>query len=557
MMNYKFPPEVQEWIDIVEGNTYACCKEQKLLIKHIKLCFEKDDIYIDLEQLENYMKICSRYIPFKLLPWQKFIIALHDCTYWSKTNEPRWSDLFCEMGRGNGKDGMISVESFCLSSPYNHIREYDVDICANNEEQAMRPVEDLTSFLDDAYSKSKKIKKFYSWTQRIIRSKKTNAKIKGRTNNPKGRDGMRSGIVIFNEVHQYENYDNINVFKTGLGKKPNARTSYYSSNGEVREGPLDELEQDCENILASNSTEDNGMLPFICKLDREDEIHNEEMWSKANPSLPYFPHLYTEIKKEYNDWKEHPQRWVSFPNKRMNLRRVINETAVTAWDNILATNRELPDLTGYDCTVGIDYSKSNDWMSVNFHFKKGELRYDISHSWICSNSVDLPRIKAPWKSWVNLKLITYVDDVEIHPSIVTDYVQQAGKKFNIKIVAIDYYRYTLLADALSKIGFSKEQENLMLVKQTEILKIVPVIEHYFLQHYFIWGDNPVLRWATNNTKLIKYGKNAGADKGSFVYAKIEGRSRKTDPFMALVASVCAENEIKEFKGIPHLPVIKI
>ena len=33
---------------------------------------------------------------------------------------------------------------------------------------------------------------------------------------------------------------------------------------------------------------------------------------------------------------------------------------------------------------------------------------------------------------------------------------------------------------------------------------------------------------------------------AFVYAKIEARSRKTDPFMALVASMTAEGEIKEY-----------
>ena len=63
---------------------------------------------------------------------------------------------------------------------------------------------------------------------------------------------------------------------------------------------------------------------------------------------------------------------------------------------------------------------------------------------------------------------------------------------------------------------------------------------------FYWGDDPVLRWATNNTKRIPYGKRAGTDRGSFVYAKFEAKSRKTDPFMALVASIVVEEEAKEF-----------
>lgn len=557
MTSYNFPPEIQEWIDIVELNVYATCNKQKALVKHIKRCFEIDDIYIDIEQLNNYMKICSRYIPFKLLPWEKFIIALHDCTYWRNDNTPRWKTLFVMTGRGNGKDGVIGVESFCLSSPYNHIREYDIDICANNEEQAMRPVEDLTGWLDDEASQNKKIKSFYKWTKQSITSLKTKAKIKGRTNNPKGRDGMRSGLIVFNEVHQYENYDNINVFKTGLGKKANPRISYYTTNGEVREGPLDDLYATAENILASDSVEDNGFLPFICELDNEEEIHNQDCWNKPNPSLPYFPHLLTEIKDEYIEWKRNPMSNVSFPNKRMNIKSVIKENAVTKWENIAATNKPIPDLKGWDCTIGIDFSKTTDMVSVNAHFKKGEQRYDINYSWLCSACLDLERIKAPWKTWIKQKHIGWVDDVEIHPSIVAEYIKELGKVFNIKMVAIDTYRYTLLSDALSKVGISKEAGNLMLVRQQDIIKVAPVIEHLFTQQCLNWGDNPVLRWATNNTKTIPYGKNQGADKGSFVYAKIEGKSRKTDPFMAFVASVCAEGEIKQKQHYKQLPVIRI
>ena len=114
-------------------------------------------------------------------------------------------------------------------------------------------------------------------------------------------------------------------------------------------------------------------------------------------------------------------------------------------------------------------------------------------------------------------------------------------------MAIDDFRYALLAKYLQNIGFdAKVYKNLKLVRPSDIMKVAPVIDSCFANDYFVWGDNPVLRWATNNTKTIRYGRDAGADKGSFVYAKIEARSRKTDPFMALVASMTAEGEIKEY-----------
>ena len=552
----KICKEVQEWIDIVEQDKIRCCEEQHLLVAHIKKCFETENIYTDTEQLGNYIRIIEKYLPFKLFPWEKFVIALHDCTYWTDTRQPRWPDLFCMTGRGAGKDGMIAAESLCLSSQYNGIREYDVDICANNEEQALRPVQDLKMAFEEP-KVTKQIKRFYHWTKERIVALKTRSIIRGRTNSPKGKDGLRSGIVIFNEIHQYQNYDNINVFTTGLGKKKHPRRSYYTTNGDVREGPLDDILEDGEDSLRAGS-DDNGMLYFICKLNKKEDVHDEANWTMANPSLPYLPHLQQETRKEYREWVKSPERLSAFISKRMNLTEQAKEGAVTSWDCIAATNKPIPDLTGRSCTVGIDYAKTTDWVAVNVHFKDGDKRYDINKAWICGESKDIPRIKAPWREWAKTPtMLEYVDDVEIHPETVAAYVKTVAQRYKVEQVAIDSYRYTLMADALSKVGFSPQRKNLILVKQTDILKVVPVIDHCFIHGYFHWGDNPVLRWATNNTKLIRYGRNVGADKGSFVYAKIEAKSRKTDPWMALVASMVCESEIKERPTLVRAPVITL
>ena len=555
-MPTKICKEIQEWIDIVEQDKIKCCEEQHLLVAHIKKCFETEDIYTDTEQLGNYIRICEKYLPFKLFPWEKFVLALHDCTYWTATKQPRWPDLFCMTGRGAGKDGMIAVESLCLSSQYNGIREYDVDICANNEDQALRPVQDLKNAFEEP-KVTKQIKRFYHWTKERIVALKTRSIIRGRTNSPKGKDGLRSGIVIFNEIHQYQNYDNINVFTTGLGKKKHPRRSYYTTNGDVREGPLDDILEDGEDVLRAGS-DDNGTLYFICKLNKKDEVHDEANWTMANPSLPYLPHLLQETRKEYREWAKSPERLSAFISKRMNLTEEAKEGAVASWDCIAATNKPLPELAGRSCTVGIDYAKTTDWVAVNVHFKDGDKRYDINKAWMCSASKDIPRIKAPWREWIKKPdMLEYVDDVEIHPETVAAYVATIAKRYKVEKVAIDSYRYTLMADALSRVGFSPQRKNLILVKQTDILKVVPVIDHCFIHGYFYWSDNPVLRWATNNTKLIRYGRNVGADKGSFVYAKIEAKSRKTDPWMALVASMVCESEIKERPTLLRAPVITL
>ena len=53
----------------------------------------------------------------------------------------------------------------------------------------------------------------------------------------------------------------------------------------------------------------------------------------------------------------------------------------------------------------------------------------------------------------------------------------------------------------------------------------------------------------NNTKRVRSSKKAGVDTGNYIYAKIEGKSRKTDPFMALVASMVIEQVLGTGKPI--------
>lgn len=551
-------PYITAFMDDVKTGKINACKEIKALIEHVEYCFENDDIYVECEQLEKYISL-AKYFPYEtIFPWQQFVIGLHDCTYWKESGMPRWPDLLCVLGRGAGKDGTIALESTALSSPYNGIQEYDVDICANNEEQAIRPAQDIINAFEMPKN-LKKLKKFFYWTKEKIVSLKTNSTIKGRTNNPKGKDGLRSGIVIFNEIHQYEDYKNINVFTTGLGKKKHPRRSYYTTQGDVREGPLDDLLETAEGILFGGDP-DNGLLPFICRLDGKEEVHDETNWEKANPSLPYLPDLKEEIRKEYREWAKNPQRLPAFMTKRMNIPDGASEIKVTDWENIAATNRVVPVIHRWSCTCGIDYMKVTDFASVNLHFRKGDERYDINHSWLCLNSKDIPRLKCPWKEWADDGLLTLVDDVEIHPTILTEYISNAKKDYDIKMLALDDFRYALISRYLKEIGFDpKIYKNLKLVRPSDIMKVVPVIDSCFANQWFAWDDNPVLRWAVNNTKLIRHGRKMGtedADIGNFVYGKIEAKSRKTDPFMALAASMTVEDSLPAAPRL-QMPKLKV
>ena len=537
-MSCKIPPEVLEYIELVESDSPRACPEQHALVAHIRKCFETEDLTVDLSQLEKYMGL-QKYFPFDLFPWQKFLIGLWDCTY-TADGMPRWDTVFGMVARGAGKDGLIAYDSACSISPYCESARYDVDICANDEEQATRPVKDLLEVLESPKWESK-LNKHYYHTKELIQGRKNKGVMKGRTNNPKGRDGMRSGKIIFNEVHQYQTYDNIKVFITGQGKVKNPRAGYFTSNGHVNDGPLDDKLAQGRRILFANEP-DNGFLPFICCLPSVDMVHDPENWHMANPSLQYLPALLKQTEKEYRDWKERPEENGDFLAKRMGLRAGFTEVSVTDYEKVLATNRELPDLKGWTCTVGIDYAELSDWAAVNLHFRRGQMRFDINHAWVCAQSKTLPRVKAPWKEWAKAGHLTVVQDVSIHPDLIAQYIAQAMRKYNVKMLAMDHHRWTLVSESLKKIGFdANDKSRVKLVRPSDIMRVEPLIQECFDRQQFTWGDCPPLRWAVNNTKRVRSSRQAGVDTGNFIYAKIEAKSRKTDPFMALVAAMTVED----------------
>lgn len=537
-MSCELPREVAAYFETVEADKPRACPEQHALAAHIRRCFETEDLRVDTEQLRHYLSL-ARYFPYeRLFPWQECLTALWNCIYTAE-GRPRWKTLFCMVGRGAGKDGYIAFDAMCSTSPYNPVSRYNVDICANNEEQAMTPVNDLVSALETP-ANQKKLNRFYFHTKELVQGRANRGVIKGRTNNPKGRDGMRSGKVIFNEVHQFENYNNIKVFVTGQGKVAQPRVGIFTSNGEVSDGPLDDYLARARRILFEGEP-DHGFLPFVCCLKEREQVHDPENWYMANPSLAFLPELLQETADEYRDWLEHPEQNGDFLTKRMGLRAGFQEISVTDYEKVLKTNKPLPDLRGWTCTVGLDYAELNDWASIDLHFRRGADRYDINHAWVCLKSKTLPRVKAPWREWAEAGKVTVVDDVSINPDLLAAYIRDAAGKYNIKALAMDHFRWTLVSESMRAIGFDAADKNrVKLVRPSDIMQVEPVIQECFDREQFHWGDVPHLRWAVNNTKRVRSSRKLGVDTGNFIYAKIEAKSRKTDPFMALVAAMTAE-----------------
>lgn len=105
---------------------------------------------------------------------------------------------------------------------------------------------------------------------------------------------------VFDEIHAYEDYKNIKVHTSGGGKKPNFRITYITTDGDIRDGVIDDYKKEARDVY-TGVIKDSRTLFFICKLDNEKEVENPKNWIKANPSLTVFKDLMITMMTEYKN----------------------------------------------------------------------------------------------------------------------------------------------------------------------------------------------------------------------------------------------------------------
>lgn len=525
---------IDSYIDGVRSGKIPACKELKQAMDYIEDKLDDTDVIIRGDMINKAVELIEKYFEFKLLNWELFVLALVHCYY--KDDTVVFDEFFLLMGTGNGKNGFISALSWYFTTHYHGVREYNIDIVANSEEQAKTSFDDVYNVLEGTWKKSKK---FFYKTKEVIVNLRTNSYIKYNTSNAKTRLGKRAGCLIFDEILEYEDWTVINAFTASFGKKKHSRKFFITTNGYVRGGVLDD-QLDLSKQVLSGEIKDLGFLPLIYKLDDKEEVHDPANWVKANPSLPYFPQLKKELEKAFIKIKYQHGLAIDFMTKRMNMPAQDNFVVVASWEKILATNQPIPfkELEGLQCIGAIDYARTTDFASCGLLFKYKGKRYWIEHTFVCHLALKIESrpIKFPVHEMADRGLITIINRPNISASDISGWFLEQAKKYHIKDIACDSYRAALLESEFTQKGLPLTE-----VRSGPIThaKVAPLIEQIFAEETLVFDDNPTMRWYTNNTcqEMDK--------KGNTTYLKIEPKTRKTDGFFALLHALAKDGELVE------------
>ncbi len=535
---------ILEYIDLVESKKIRVCDEQLKLIEFIKKEFDSGEIYTDDDLMDRYMKL-QRFFPFKLFPWQKFVFCLHMCTFRKSDNTVRFPEMLLYMGRGSGKNGYIEFEDFASISPVNGIKGYHCSTFAAGIQNACTGFNELHDMLD---SEKETFKGKFKWNKERIVNVKTQSEITYHTSNPKTKDGGRQGKVNLDEIHSYEDFKLWNVVLTGLGKVKNARVLYTSTLGFNRDGPLDMLLNRAHDILY-NGAKDGGFLPFICRIEKAEDIVNPNCWEMANPSLPYFPELRRSYEREVEMYKKNPGENTSFPVKRCNFlvdpsSRFAQTTDIKACCTGTLPQEMVEQLKGSTAYIGFDFAQINDMMSVGYLVEgQDDTIIWVTHSWISKNSNDFNRISYDLTGAERRGELTIVDKNTLTADLVMDWLIDMKNKLKLKVVCggADMHKVYLIEQAITeRLGMPVAKRNktndygqksnvFYINRLSETDAVIPLILQKMIDHKIYCGDNGLMRWFFGNIAKTE------TDKG-MVISKIEPRTRKTDGFSALQAA---------------------
>ncbi|MCM3599000.1 terminase large subunit [Metabacillus idriensis] len=538
MINNKY---VDEYIKLWKTGKIELNKERIMLIAYLEnYILPRDDLYFDEEMHEDYITFTEKWY-FPLEPFQKFFTAFV-FLFHKEDDAVFYEQFLLLMARGAGKNGLISSLSHFFISPLHGINRYNISIVANNEKQAK------TSFKEiyDVIGSREVLEDMFYRTKVEIMSYDTKSIVQFHTSNAGTKDGLRDGCVIYDEIHSYATFDTVNVFSSGLGKVPNSREFYIGTDGYVRDGFLDKTKERAIAILEGRELDD-PLFPFICKIDDRKEADHPEKWGKSNPMFEgemsaYAKGLLKKVKTQHRQLKSNPSSRMEFMTKRMNFPEVDLEKSVATWEEIWRTGfeedektpRQIPDLKHRTCIGGLDYARIKDFAAVGLLFKVGDDYIWKTHSFVRKGFLDTVKLEAPIAEWEEQGLLTIVEGpvIEIH-HIVNWFVRMREIYGLTKIVA-DTFRLDLVKAALEAEGF--EIDYIRNPKAIHSL-LAPRVETIFAKHNLIFGDNPLMRWYTNNVYV-----KTKAD-GNKEYLKKDEFRRKTDGFQAFIHALFKADEV--------------
>ena len=431
--------------------------------------------------------------PFILEPWQESIVR--NLFGWKRPDGTRrYRESFIEVARKNGKSplcaGIINYVAFCDNEPGAQIYS-----TAGEREQAALVFRHAAGMIN-RNAELKKRSRIYR-TYKSIEFYGGDTVYKALSADADTKHGLNAHVVINDELHVQVNRDLVDAMETATASRRQPMIIYITTAGYDKKTICwEKYDYACK--VRDGIINDPYFLPVIFETLPEDDWKDEKVWRKANPnlgvsvSLAYLKQACKEAQEvpakentfrrlHLNQWTEQESRWLS----------------MDVW-NDCATDYTEKDLEGKACYGGLDLSTTTDLSAFVLYFP--ETRSVLCYPFAPKENAHRrsKRDKVPFLDWYRGGFITLTDGDVIDYDVIRAKINELGKRFNIKCIAVDRWNCTQITTQLDGDGFKVvpmgQGYQSMTAPTKEIEKLVVGRE---LRH----NNHPVMNWCISNVSV--------------------------------------------------------
>lgn len=530
----------EAFISDVESGKLSSCTYIKQAVKRHKSDLkgaDKRGFYFDKAVGEQAIELFSLFRhtsgqwaeqPFKLQPWQAFLIY---CLFGWKKKESgyrRFTRAYIEVAKKNGKSEMAAGIALILAF---FDGEYGAEVysIANKMEQASicwNAGVQMSKLLRDDYPDD--VPDFAygeSFNNRKILDRASGsffAPLASETGSKKKTlDGKRPHGAIVDEYHGANDDSDMRNIESGAVNRTQPLIFVITTAGFNRFGPCYQMRKVVADILLGTKTDDS-FFGLIFTLDEGDDWQDEKNWIKANPSIGVTP-TWDAMREQYVKARnEGASAEINFKTKNLNIWTSTSATWVRDDDWMAnAAPFDVATLRGRECFAGLDLASVTDLAALVLFFPArgdDERHVILPYFWLPEDGA-VRRSSAdgvPYLDWVRDALVEATPGNVIDEKYVIASILDLFGMYKILNIQYDRFNATSLVLALLDEGLSLNPFGQGFVSMNAPIK---QLEKMILSREINHLGNPVLRWMCGNIQAkydpagnIKFDKAKSAEK---------------------------------------------
>jgi len=484
--------------------------------------------------------------PFKLMPWQREIVAKLFGTL-NDNGARQYRTCYIELPRKNGKSTLAAAIALYLLFADNEPGA-QVYSAANDRNQAALVFNDAAAMVRQAPALLRRAKIIDS--QKRIVYYAQNSFYCAISAEAYSKFGYDSHGVIYDELHAAPNRELWDVLTTSFGARRQPLLLCITTAGYDRNSICWE-QHDYACKVRDGIIDDPTFLPVIYVAPENADWTDEKVWFDCNPALGVFRSL-EEMRTLCAKAQETPALEMTF--RRLYLNQWVNIAErwmpMDKWD-ACGMEVDVEALKGQPCYAGLDLAATTDLTALALVFPRGDSYDVLMRFWIPGDTAREKERKdrVPYSTWARQGYIKLTEGNVIDYGYIHQELRELRGLYDIREVAFDRWGATKLVQELQDDGFTVvpfgQGFASMSAPTKELMNLVLAGK---IRH----GGHPVLRWNADNVVVsqdpagnLKPDKSKATQKIDGIVAlimAIDRATRHTQP----VKSIYETEGIKAF-----------